>query len=486
MQGMDESSELTEKINEAASPTSYTFKGLFSGIFFALAGYVIQFNASSVSWGQRSFWEVIRSFHMSNPILYLLDLSPLIFAIAGALVGKTHQEKMAYLNKVRDLLKEQREQLSSLRFRHAELFEKTDDCLFVTRLDGEVVDMNRAGMKLLRIDGLFNPPPTSNEELCRRLKEKGITAQSVYSQRKERDRVLAALKEKGIVSNFEVKLKRFDGTEFDALITLTLKKDLIFGRIIDLTAIKRVEVLLKKANAELEKKNRELVKALSELQVLRIQDEKHRRELARLNEDLRHANQLLAEMAITDGLTELYNYRHFMQLLKKEWERAKRNKQDFCALMIDIDHFKDFNDRWGHQAGDEALKVVAQTLKSQTREYDIIARYGGEEFSVIFPDTTLATGYAIAKRMIEAIENKTLTMDSKGQKVRLTISAGVSAFLGKEEDPRSYAQVLKDADVALYLAKNKGRNRVEIYRSDLFTETLKDPTLSKPPSHDGD
>ncbi len=470
-----------EKETEATGfPFSFTFKGFLIGVFFAMASYFIQSSVSPGLGPHPSFWLMMQNFHTVNPVLYLMDLSPLIFAIAGALIGKKQQEKQVYANQLKDLLDKQNAQLTSLRFRHAELFEKTDDCLFVTKLNGEVVDMNRAGMKVFKLDILLNSVPESHEELIASLKERGITASSVYVKPEDRQRMIAQLKEKGIVSNYEVKLRRFDGSVFDALITLTRKKDLIFGRAIDLSSVKRAEILLKKANAELEKKNQELLKTFSELQVLRIQDEQRGKELAKLNEELKRANRLLAEMAITDGLTNLYNHRHFMMLLKKEWERAKRNKHNFCVLMIDIDHFKDLNDAWGHQIGDEVLKFVARTLRVQSRDYDIVARYGGEEFSAIFPDTDLTTGYAIAKRMNQAIGRRTLRVGPQKKEAHITVSVGVTIFLADSDDPRACEQVLKDADVALYLAKNKGRDRVEVYRSDMFSEVAKQARGGKP------
>lgn len=466
------------KTERVQFPYAFPIGGFIIGFFFVLTAYAIQYIALSYAPGQDSFWKVIQLFHASNPVLFLVDLAPLILAIAGAIVGKKQREKLVYLKKLQTLLGERSEQLSSFRFRYAELFEKTDDCLFVTTLSGEVLDMNWAGMNLLRIDMLLDKSPSSRDELVRLLKKNRAMAQSIYMNEADRAHILAILKKRGIVSNHQVNLKRFDGEVFDALVTLTLKKDstgreLIFGRIIDLTSVKRAETLLKKANAELGKKNQELLKTFSELQVMRLQDERRSKELSSLNRELQHANKLLAEMAITDGMTRLYNYRHFMVLLKKEWERAKRNRTNFCVMMIDIDHFKEFNDRWGHQMGDEALKFVARTLRAQTREYDIVARYGGEEFSVVLPDTDLSTCYAVAKRMNQAIEHKTLLVGHEKKKAHLTISVGVSIFLPGEEDPRSYEQLLKDADVALYLAKNQGRNRIEIYRSDLFSETVK-------------
>lgn len=178
-------------------------------------------------------------------------------------------------------------------------------------------------------------------------------------------------------------------------------------------------------------------------------------------------------MAITDGLTGLYNHKHFMGLLEKEWERARRSKNNFCVIMIDVDYFKSFNDKWGHQMGDQALKSLAKTISSQTRSYDIVARYGGEEFGLILPETDLNTCYTVAQRIRKGVEKKALLIKSQDTKVHLTVSIGVTIYLPDQDDPRTAEQVLQDADVALYLAKNKGRNRVEMYRRDVLSESAK-------------
>ena len=176
-------------------------------------------------------------------------------------------------------------------------------------------------------------------------------------------------------------------------------------------------------------------------------------------------------MAFTDGLTGLYNHKHFMELLEKEWERAHRSKRSFCVIMIDVDYFKAFNDKWGHQLGDQALKSLANTIKKQTRSYDIVARYGGEEFSLVLPETELNTCYTVAQRIRKAVEKKVLLIKSQDEKVVITVSIGVTIFLPDQDDPRTFEQVLQDADVALYLAKNRGRNRVEMYRRDVLSES---------------
>lgn len=469
---------IEEKVKTIQTPAVFSLSGFVLGLFIVVGAYAIQYSTMSYFLEKGSFWAAIKLFHAKNPVLFLIDNVPLILAIAGALIGKKQLEKLMYLKNLHKLLNDRDRQLKSLQFRNAEMFEKVDDCLLITTPEGKVLDINEAGIKLLKINALLDKKPASREELVKLLRENRVMAQNVYTDKEDRPRILSELKKNGVVSNYQVKLKRFNGEVFDALLTASMKKNqegqaLIFGRIIDLTSVKQAEVLLKKANALLENKNKELMKAFSEIQVLKVQQEKRNKELARLNGELQQANRLLAEMAITDGMTRLYNHRHFMVLLRKEWERSRRNKTSFGVLMIDIDHFKSFNDRWGHQIGDQALKSVAKVMKSQTREYDVVARYGGEEFSAILPEADMATCYAVAKRINRTIDKKTLLIGSEKKKAHLTVSIGVSIFLPDMEDPRSNEQLLQDADAALYIAKNRGRNRVETYRRDSLFKTAK-------------
>ncbi len=470
--------KMNEKTKVARLTSTYFLMGFILGLFLVAAAYAIQFMTASGEVFEGSLWDMVKSFHRVNPVLFLMDNIPLILAIAGAIIGRKQREKMEYLIELQELLRERDRQLRSIRFRYAKILEKTDECLFITTREGEVLDINKAGIDLLRIEALFGTIPSSKEELLTLLNERPNIAETVYADRKDRSLLFSKLQEDKVVSNYPLRLKRFDGEVFDALVTVSVEmsnegRSLIFGRIIDLSIVKRAEVLLKKTNAELEKKNRELMDAFTKLQVLKIQRERESQELSRKNAELKRLNRLLAEMAITDGLTGLYNHRHFMGYLKREWERSRRSGRSFCVLMVDIDYFKAFNDKWGHQVGDRALVTIAKTIKSQTREYDIVSRYGGEEFALILPETDLNTCYTVAQRIRKAVEQRTILIKNREAKDCLTVSVGVTFFLPKEEDTRTFEQVLQDADVALYLAKNRGRNRVELYRRDILSETAK-------------
>jgi diguanylate cyclase (GGDEF)-like protein len=167
-------------------------------------------------------------------------------------------------------------------------------------------------------------------------------------------------------------------------------------------------------------------------------------------------------LSITDPLTDLLNRRYLEERLGEEVERSRRYRYAMSFMMIDIDDFKIYNDRNGHQAGDLALEMTAQTLKSALRSADVAARYGGEEFSVLLPQTSLAEAHVIAERIRRRVE-RTRYPHGKSQPLgAVTISVGLSTF----SPALDTAQVIIGAaDQALYVAKSLGKNRVEAYRS---------------------
>ncbi|MDT7542900.1 MAG: hypothetical protein QOE33_2804 [Acidobacteriota bacterium] len=167
-------------------------------------------------------------------------------------------------------------------------------------------------------------------------------------------------------------------------------------------------------------------------------------------------------LSITDALTGLLNRRYLEERLSEELERSKRHRFPVSFLMLDIDNFKEYNDRFGHQAGDIALEMTAQCLKTALRTADVAARYGGEEFSVLLPQTNLAEAHIIAERIRHRVEHTAFPHRESQPGGAVTVSIGISTFGPKVDTPES---IIGAADQSLYQAKSRGKNRVEAYAS---------------------
>lgn len=178
------------------------------------------------------------------------------------------------------------------------------------------------------------------------------------------------------------------------------------------------------------------------------------REIAELRENLARA---MTE-AERDFLTGAYNRKAFDRRLIDAMEIAKEEESELTLLMLDIDHFKHFNDNFGHLIGDEVLKIVAKTLTDTLKGMDSVARYGGEEFAVILPKTPLQGGMAVGESIRKSIASKELKRKTTGENFGvITVSIGVATFRPNQDSPVS---LIARADEALYVSKNSGRNRV--------------------------
>lgn len=167
----------------------------------------------------------------------------------------------------------------------------------------------------------------------------------------------------------------------------------------------------------------------------------------------------LNALATEDGLTGIPNRRKLDESLKKDWNTAVRNQEFISLLLLDIDYFKQYNDHYGHQAGDECLKSVANILKSMVeRATDTVARYGGEEFAVVLPNTPSDGAKVVAERIRKAIENAAITHEYSIVSKKLTVSIGVASFI--PQPGQAIESILNVADKALYRSKDNGRNRV--------------------------
>ncbi len=170
--------------------------------------------------------------------------------------------------------------------------------------------------------------------------------------------------------------------------------------------------------------------------------------------------QRIQELAIIDSLTEVLSRRYWSERFNEEIQRSQKFKLNLACLMLDIDFFKNYNDRYGHLVGDAILKGIAKSIKENIREIDIIGRYGGEEFSVILTETTKDVARFAAERIRSAVVNKQLR--AYDEELKITVSIGISVF---PDDAKDLAGLVEKADQALYQAKKSGRNRVCVFGS---------------------
>lgn len=221
---------------------------------------------------------------------------------------------------------------------------------------------------------------------------------------------------------------------------------------IKISQIRSVAEILQEANLRLslinlsyEEMNRELIKSKMELE--------------KLTAELEQKNKTLENLANIDGLTEISNHRFFQNFLDSEINRAIRNNLPLSLLLADIDHFKKFNDCFGHQTGDFVLKEFARITKEVIREYDLIARYGGEEFVFVLPDTAQDEALIVAEKIRSTVEAH--CFDDGRNTYHVTVSIGIASTdeLDQDFDKNAF---IDQADTALYAAKNEGRNQVSL------------------------
>lgn len=174
---------------------------------------------------------------------------------------------------------------------------------------------------------------------------------------------------------------------------------------------------------------------------------------------LKAQGDLLRMLVFVDGLTGVANRRRFDEALQAEWRRCRRSGSPLALIMIDIDHFKHYNDHYGHQTGDACLQAVATRLREHlSRSHDLVARYGGEEFVCLLPECDLASAHAMAEELRIAVAGLNIPHETSPAARMVTISQGVASAIPDEASDAD--SLLQSADTALYAAKSSGRNRV--------------------------
>ena len=163
----------------------------------------------------------------------------------------------------------------------------------------------------------------------------------------------------------------------------------------------------------------------------------------------------LRKQVVTDPLTGLFNVRHFRKSLEHELERTRRTGMTTALIMVDLDHFKNINDTWGHESGNQVLQTVAQLLQDQTRKLDICCRYGGEEFAVILPSTELMLARQVAERCLNSLRETVIPLDETDLQVAASIGVAVA-----DNSAQTAESLIENADECMYEAKRGGRNQV--------------------------
>ncbi|QEL65239.1 hypothetical protein OTERR_17630 [Oryzomicrobium terrae] len=286
--------------------------------------------------------------------------------------------------------------------------------VFARAENGEILFANREAQRLLGVDAAAAHAPF---------------APDFYADPDEWNEIIGLLMRQGTLENREIRLRDRQGRIFWAIFSAVLSTysdgPAILISVNDITARKALELTL-------------------------------RRQL----EEIRALQATLQEQAVRDGLTGLFNRRYLDETLEREIVRANRDASPVSVIMLDMDHFKNLNDRFGHKAGDAVLQKLGEILRDVCRASDVACRYGGEEFALILPGATLPTALERAESIRRAVEALTLSpggnLPAGAEQLRCTVSLGVASFPEHGTDGES---LIQQADRALYAAKGSGRNR---------------------------
>lgn len=296
---------------------------------------------------------------------------------------------------------------------------------------GENPELNRAIEVMTQKSGKMSP------EQCQELYNRYLSDSSESERVKAAgDRIQSTIKDvNGIVSNVKTATSKYSS----ALTTVATKLSGNADR-------KEIESALENVmfnTNEMIRQNQMMEQELT----------RSSRAMVELQRDL----ELVRKEAMTDSLTNLANRKCFDSEIRRIIQEADSNGQTFCLIMMDIDHFKSFNDNYGHQVGDQVLRLVARTLTDGVKGRDVAARFGGEEFAIILPDTNLQGGVKVGDSLRRAVAGKEVVNRNTGDTLgRITLSGGVAQYMSGETPD----DLIERADTALYSAKHNGRNQI--------------------------
>lgn len=288
-----------------------------------------------------------------------------------------------------------------------------------------------------------------NEPILHRILQKGLNAITEAERQEIKDRWINVTQDPNIFEarQFWVVLGSVLSVALAMLVVI-----LAWNRTLRRQVAVRTDALVKEQEALRESQSQHLA-------LVNLYNQELEKQIAERTADLSEANRKLQQLSEIDELTGIANRRKFDLELDMEWRRAIREKQPLALLMLDIDHFKGYNDQYGHQEGDKCLRAVAEVLHTlMQRAGDLVARYGGEEFVAILPGATLQSAAEVAERIRLTLENMRMPHPGNVPAAFVTISIGVAEMIPDQE--AKPAMLLHQADANLYRAKREGRNRV--------------------------
>lgn len=412
-----------------ATVTTYLFIIIIAGTLFGLRGILI--SSFSCSLAVAGFIAASNAgllpapAHTGDSALWVIYT--LTFFMVGAFTQYSNHATAAALAKARKEIAERKQMEHSLRksesrFRH--LFEQTHDAVFIIKLDGGLIAANQRAAEMLG----YSVPELMLRSFFTVAAEKDAV-QELFT------RLLAGEN----IAHFEWHFQKKDGALIPIEISLEMVKD-EEDRPLHIQAVARDIRERKKAEEALKTANEQLNRRVIEVERL-------------------HAE--VKELAIRDPLTGMFNRRYLDDTLAREIARAARGRRHLSILIADIDHFKDLNDSYGHQAGDYVLGQLACQIQSLTRRSDFVCRYGGDEILLVLPDTSLAAAQSRAEAIRQLVESVDYLFQEK--QLNITISMGIAGF---PEHGRNVEEIIARADQAMYCSKQAGRNQVTIWERD--------------------
>ncbi|MDX1378228.1 MAG: diguanylate cyclase [Anaerolineales bacterium] len=351
--------------------------------------------------------------------LYLQKISPLQFdssitflgfiLVQAILLSSRLSKSFSRVEVLSTQLETTNTSLRESETKYRSIFEESNDMIFIAGLDEQIKDANPSCLDILGY---------TREEL------RDMKLSDLVVQPQNTKQIKKILREQNIVKDFELELRQKDGKIIHGLLTLTFRRN-EDGKIAELQG--NVHDISAKKQAEAEQ-----MRAME-----------------------------FEQLSITDPLTGIYNRRFFDEIAGKELERAKRSASLLTIIILDIDHFKEINDTYGHLIGDQVLINLANIYQENMRSMDIFARYGGEEFIILMPDTSADSAHQTTERLRTALEETPLAI-YEDKEIFVTISAGIAVCDGHESVDVS--TLLERADQALYTSKQSGRNKTTIWK----------------------